>query len=415
MIYKSFLKKATYLFIGMVLFFTFFSKTINNLNTPHVKTVKPQNGYLINKVRGKGRIVPETCNRLYLPSSLIIDKILVNPGDDIVYGTELFLINEKMINQAYNTEYSKYFKMKTELEQAEGELNKTDSTIYNIGEMEKQLKFAKEERESKTELYNSGFISKKELDQADIFLEKIQAEYLRSVNKIEDDKKSEVIRLKDVGSRIILLEMDINVLKKKVDILSELKNNPVYLSDQEGVILNIFCKEGEKITEEDPVVSILSDNNNFIFQAVIDTKQIEDVKSGDSATLYFGKNDFESQLDSIYSNSDGLTSTLKFTLDGNYIHGSETGYFILRQRSAFYDFIIPKRSVRGSGRNQFVYLSHEKNGSLSNSLTLKKAIIRVLDSSDNKVAVSGEITSDCKIVLDEDRTPLDENGRILVD
>ncbi|MBF9015666.1 MULTISPECIES: HlyD family secretion protein [unclassified Oceanispirochaeta] len=417
MIYKTFLKKSTYLFIAMILFFTFFSKTINNLNTPRIKTVKPREGHLVKIIRGQGQIKPEVCTRLYLPTTLIIDRVLVNPGDKIEEGTELFQLNSTMINNTYEQEYIKYHKTKLELDQLKEELQSKEIILYNIRELEKQLKFVTEDKNTKMMMYDSGSISKRALDEADIVLEQIQSKYLQSLNREETDKQNEATRIRNVQRRISTLEMELKVLKRKVDILTDLKSQSVFRSTIEGEILTIYCEEGEKISREDPVLSMInSSNNSYIFEAETDLDQIKDASPGDYASIYLnGDKEIESRLESIYSNNNGSTATLTFSVNDDSLTGNETGYFILRKRSGFYNFIVPKRSIRGTGREKFIYHAVEKQGALSKSYIIKKIRIKVLESSDTSVAVSGEIISDSAVVLDEDRIPLNENDRVLIE
>ncbi len=407
--YKLLLKKVTYLFIFMILFFTFFSKTINNLNSPRVKTISSKNGYLIQTVRGMGQFNPETSTRLYLPVPLIIDQVLVTPGEEIKKGTKLFRLNRDVVVAKYNEEYIQYYKTKVELDQISENLNQKNSNTFSFNELQKKLTIAAEDKSAKEDMFESGYITKKSLDEADLYLEQTQSEFNNANNRYINEKQS-------AERQIELLKMDLFLLEEKVEVLNQLKSDPVYRSTVDGKVLKILVNEGIILPKEQPVLSLISSDKSFVFKSKIETILTQDSQPGSDATIYFtGNRETESRLISISPNSDGVTSTLTFSVLEKDLNGNETGYFILRNKSAYYDQILPKRAIRGAGKSKFVYLAKEKIGAMSNSTILKKANVKILEESDNSVAISGNMTTTDKVVLDEDRDLLSEDERILVE
>jgi len=414
--YKALLNKATWLFVGVILFFTFFSRTINNINTPRVKTVNPKEGYLIRTIRGQGTIQPANSTRLYLPAELIIDRILVNPGDFVTEETALFQLNRERVRSAYEEEYIKYCKANLELEEAKEELLDKGSNAYNLGELEKKLKLAREDKESKESMFQSGFISKRALDEADIQLEQIQSQYREALDLEENNRQNEASRLRNVQRKISTIEMELAVLERKVTVLSELKKDSLFRSPFEGKILTIPGSEGIRISTEEPVVSLISKNDSYTFQASLNSDDLKGLSRGERASLFLdGNREVDGLLESWYANSDHQTSTVVFSLNDPDLQGHESGYFVLRKRMGFYSYILPKRSIRGAGQNQFIFRTELKRGALSDTVIARKIKVKVLESSESHSAVTGALDSDSSVILDEDRKSLDDSDRIIVE
>ncbi len=411
--YREGLKKATWLFVGMILFFTFFSRTINNMNTPRVKTVEPENGYLIKTLRGKGKIVPENSVRLYLPIQCIIDKVLVNPGESVEEGTALLVLNSSMIHTVWEREYNKYYETQLELEQEKEALLPGNSKVFNLNELEKRFLVAVENKEAKEELYQEGCLSRKDFEEAEILLVAAESEYRAAFENEAAGRRNEAVRLRNVERRISILELELETMTKEIDVLKTLIQNPVFRSPAAGTIIKLLCNEGEIYQIDEPVM-ILSGGTGALFTAQLDSSLSDDIIPGTRASIFLERSsEITGTLLSVSPNPDGQTYDLVFSVEDHPTVG-EPGFFIMRKRSPYYDCIIPERALRGTGSNRFLYVIDEKEGVLSDSKIIRKCSVRLLDSGDQLVAVSGDVSDTARIVYDEDRRTLSENINVIV-
>ena len=410
---RGFLKKATWLFVGMILFFTFFSKTINNINTPRVKTVTPENGYLIKTLRGKGEIVPENNVRLYLPIPCIIDKILVDPGEQVEEGTALLVLNSSMIHTVWEEKYSKYYETQLELEQEKEARLPGNSKVYNLDELEKRLLMASEEKAAKEERFQQGYLSRKDLEEAEMLLMEAESEYQAAVDSEAAGKRNEAVRLRNVERKISSLELELETMTKEITVLKSLMQKPVFCSPAEGTVIKLLCNEG-KIYQIDEPVMTLSGGTGSLFTAQLDRSLSDDITPGTHVSIFLEQSsEIDGSLISFSPNPDGQTYDLVFSVEDRPAVG-KSGFFIMRKRSPYYDCIIPERALRGTGSNRFLYVIDEKEGALSDSKIIRKCNVRLLDSGDQLVAVSGDVSDRAQIVYDEDRRSLSENMNVIV-
>lgn len=73
----------------MLLFFTFFSNTLQSLTLPKVTTVKPQTKSLEFTLEGSGKLTPVSEAKLLNASGWKVRQVLVKEGDRVTKGQTL--------------------------------------------------------------------------------------------------------------------------------------------------------------------------------------------------------------------------------------------------------------------------------------------------------------------------------------
>lgn len=119
---KNFIRAIT-LLLGVILFFTFFSKTFYYSRLPQVTITVPCGGKLINTVEGSGRIAYLHTNKVNARQEGYVEKIYVKEGELVTEGQVLmdFEIDQEAINS-----------LKIEIQKKEQEISLLNMQIKKI-------------------------------------------------------------------------------------------------------------------------------------------------------------------------------------------------------------------------------------------------------------------------------------------
>jgi multidrug efflux pump subunit AcrA (membrane-fusion protein) len=91
---RDWVKNAAIIFLTVLLILTFFSNTILNYSLPEVAVQYVQSGTITAKVRGTGTIESGDPYNIQIKESRTVESVLVQVGDQVKKGDELFLLAE---------------------------------------------------------------------------------------------------------------------------------------------------------------------------------------------------------------------------------------------------------------------------------------------------------------------------------
>lgn len=80
------------IFLGVVIFLTFFSRTIFHFNLPIVTAKLPAGGRVVNTIEGNSRIIYSNTNNIYAQTQGRVKEIFIKPGDEVRSGQKLMEI-----------------------------------------------------------------------------------------------------------------------------------------------------------------------------------------------------------------------------------------------------------------------------------------------------------------------------------
>lgn len=101
-------------FVGMLLFFTLFSNTLQSMNLPKVGTEKPVKGSLTYKIAGSSLLQPFAEVKLSNPAGWKVEQILVKEGDPVAKGQKLIRYDSKEAEQELDAAVTNLEKQKIE-------------------------------------------------------------------------------------------------------------------------------------------------------------------------------------------------------------------------------------------------------------------------------------------------------------
>lgn len=223
-----------------------------------------------------------------------LGKVFVKEGDAVKKGQLLACLNTEDLEE----DYTLFLKKQNEQQKT------TDEAVYNLFKCESHLNVKDNLLEASKFLYNSGCISKEELDEV-----------------IKDQHRA-LEKYSEAWKERFNAESDLAKACTEVDkALSSILNSKIY-SDFSGVIENSYYKENELIKDASKLFSIV-DKANLIMSTSLNNKQIKKIHLGDKATIRFDDikdAEFEAKVIHISKEPVGEEQEYKVKLEIDHSH-----------------------------------------------------------------------------------------------
>ncbi|WP_274653684.1 efflux RND transporter periplasmic adaptor subunit [Paenibacillus humicola] len=165
---KRSIQIVTAAFMGLLLFFTLFSSTLQTLTLPKVITEPLASGSLLFTIEGSGTLQPVAEARLSNPAGLSVRKILVKEGDSVKKGQKLIQYDSDTLKEELEDETASLEKLKIELLNAQDAFIRStkggdDNDIRSAGRAIETLKLDVSSQERKIIELRDSLAGKQEL------------------------------------------------------------------------------------------------------------------------------------------------------------------------------------------------------------------------------------------------------------
>lgn len=127
---KRVIRNAALVFLGIVLFLTFFSKTINNMLLPEVECTVPWSGNLSYEVKASGEFKAQNTHKIFAQSDWHMVDVLVEEGDKVAKGDVLAMIDTDDVSLELKRKEFEIQKLRDELEQYQATFRGVDLEDY---------------------------------------------------------------------------------------------------------------------------------------------------------------------------------------------------------------------------------------------------------------------------------------------
>lgn len=408
---KNYIKLFVGFFVVMFLL-TLLSRAADSLTVARVIVDKAKRGSLNYETVADGII--ESSDKIYvkIEEGFKTEKINVNKGEFVKAGDTLIILDKKDIEE-------QLFKAETELELLKLKKQRLNLETYeNEGDaaVEKaqiELNRAKRDSDINKEI-NKGIEMEKDkravedamlnLQSAEKEKEKINISNKASKGKNEIDKKSTELE-------ILLKTNEINRLK---DLCS---NNNIILAESDGIIDEIYIKEGEKTTGSN-LISIIPHKASCSFKAIIDAEKAKYIKIDDAIQITLqgkqipindviiksvipingGKNMVEitAEIPEGKEVSHGMRATMK------HVH-----------RTDEYNRIIPISALRSSSQGDYILVVKETNTVMGNEKSVYKLDVIVADKDSSFAVITSGINDE--IIITNSNKSISEGDRVRID
>ncbi|HBS43992.1 MAG TPA: RND transporter, partial [Paenibacillus sp.] len=361
-------------FMGLLLFFTLFSNTIQSLTLPKVRTEKPTKGNLLFTIEGSGILQPLAEVKLSNTSGLKVEQILVKEGQRVKKGQKLI--------------------------------------IYESITAEQELK---------DELTN---LEKQKVDQ-----QNRQDQYIQSA--LEEDE----FKIRNARRDIEKGKLDILAQENKISGLkNRLTSEKQLLSPFDGLISKLNAVEGlTSMGEPDVIVSnssrgyrldIIVDSAHLSSLGISAGEKIEvevDMNHGEEARTLSGSIEevanSESRTDSSSSNESGKTQTiaqkaLRIKIVDPELKGGEQAGIKFEKQSIQEGLLLSNEAIHEDREGLFVYKVDEQRGALGNVFVAQKVRIHSSEKNEKETMIQSDILYEEDSIILESSEPLEDGNRV---
>ncbi len=293
---KKVVKSIAFISVALLLLF-FLYKGIKyllpyNLEKDQFQTSQVDRGTVMTFIDAEGIVEPENEVLLLSPATSIIHDIINESGSRVKAGEVILRLDPKPVEDNLN-------KLREDLEIRDNNLtrvrlNAKDVKLeldYNV-EM-KKLKIAsiKSNLEDEKQLLEVGGISSAKID-------KTKQELVFAEKDLEMVLQKNSIRLRQLEVEEEGLLLQIKSLTRNINEQNKLLQRMLVKAPSDGIVLNVYGKEGEKINQDKLIVR-MSDLSSFKITGFIDGDHAENIKTGGEVYAIVDKTWISGQIGTI--------------------------------------------------------------------------------------------------------------------
>ncbi|WP_312810232.1 biotin/lipoyl-binding protein [Sedimentibacter sp.] len=401
--------KALILFFIIIFIFTILSRAADSVTVAVVKVQMPRRGSINHETVIEGNIEASEKNKIKIQEGFKIDTIYVERGQRVAKGEKLFCIDKEEIEK-------QLYKLQIEIEISE--LNKQSlelQTYENIYEEEiKKAQIALDrainDRDINIQINGVELESdKRAVEDAESSLN------LAVMQKEKQDAKNEELLKKNENEKK-RLELELQLKRNEYENIEELNKigNIVY-AEEDGIIDEIYVKEGEKTTGGE-VMSIIDSITDYIFTGKTDTEKAKYMKAGDLVSVkLIGKNApiDNAEIKSISPEPEDNIVKIAAAIpkNSNISHGMKATAKHIYSTDE-YPRIIPVDALRSDAGQYYVLAVDEKNAVMGKEKTAYRINVEVSDKNDTFAAIGS--LGDEEIITKSNK-PISEGERVRVE
>lgn len=365
-------------FMGLLIFFTLFSNTLQSLTLPKVRTEKLVNGSLLFTLEGSGMIQPFAETRLLNPAGWKVQTILVKEGDRVKKGQKLIIYDSKSAERELEDEITNLDKQKIELQ------NVQDQFILSTTEGD-ELKIRAARRNIETRKLDLGMQERKinELRDRLTSQQEMNAPFDGIINKL-----NAIEGVTTAGEPDVLISN--SSLGYRLDI-----------SVDATLLSSLGISIGEKIE-----VKVLT---------VAERDQQQQIRMIDGTIDEVANIQPRTQSTSV--EEAGPTQTiaqkaLRIKVIDSDLRGGEKAEFKLEKRSNQEGLVISNAAIHQDRDGLFVYKIDEQRGALGNIFVSHNVRIQSSETNGKETMIKVESLYKDDLIIMESSEPLQEGNRV---
>lgn len=434
---KKKMMKILYIYLAVIAFLIFFSKTIYNFSLPSVNVSGVSSGCLEKSIEGFGELnfiethdifsdiggqITEVYlneNEKILKSSSIV-KVEYVPEQAEIQKIESSLEKSKLSVSTLETDKST---LQREIEKLKMPENNYDD-VFNleVQTLENKIKNQIKVRDIKYSLYQHGSIPKQEYDDEVQILDELESElklkYADNEKILVEDEKSRIEKIENKESEVEKIENEIREIQLDIqltesELLSIKKGETQIVKssfNEECVILKMHVQEGEFISKGAKIATVGIIDKDFYIEISEKKESSSFIAVGDKASFSSEGASTDARVVSI--KQDGENVNIRFNISSADFKVGTYGRISMTKISPEYDILIPNEAVVKEEFSYYVWILKSKQGSLGNTYYAKKARIFISDNDENYTAVAKGLTYMDDIIIDAP-SDLENNERVL--
>ena len=210
--------------------------------------------------------------------------------------------------------------------------------------------------------------------------------YLDLKNTLDARKNADAKSSASIG-------LDLSDLSRQIEELSGGEGNQV-LAKVSGTVQSVECTAGDTVLKDNPLCVIEVPDMGYSMAVSVTSDQASRLHVGDSATIsnYYWGREITATLSTIRVDPKDPQNKklLTFDISGDVSAGAELTVSI-GQRSANYDWVVPKSALHSDSGGSFIYKVESKNSPLGNRYIARRVNVEILAQDDTSVAVTGDL------------------------
>ncbi|MCR8630236.1 efflux RND transporter periplasmic adaptor subunit [Paenibacillus radicis (ex Xue et al. 2023)] len=361
-------------FMGLLIFFTLYSNTLQSLSLPKVRTEKPTKGSLLFTIEGSGNLQPLAEAKLLNAAGWNVSKILVKEGDRVQKGQMLIIYDSKSAERELQNELTNQDKQKIELQ------NVQDQFIESTSEGD-ELKIRKARRNIETYKLDLGMQERKINELRD---------RLTSQQEMTAPFDGIITKLNAVEGLSSAGEPDVVISNSSLGYRLDITADSMILS-------SMGISSGERIEVEVHIVEVL---HSRIFEGKIDEVVNAQPRTESSSSKDGGKITTIPQ------------KVLRIKLVNSELNGGEQARVKLKKRSYNEGLVISKEAIHQDRNGMFIYKIDVQRGALSNNFIVRKVPIHSSETNDNETMIQSDSIYEDDLIILESSEPLQDGNRV---
>jgi HlyD family secretion protein len=283
--YAAFLKKRS-LPLALLLIILIFSVFVVNryllpptLNPGEYKTSLVSFGPVSVSVPATGIVNPENEVLLLSPAASIVSSVQRTPGSRLSKGDVIMTLDPRPLVQEIENLRDQFEVMENDLQK--NRLNAKSIRVdldYNADVKKLKISSLKAEITDQEQLLKVGGISPAQHEQT-------KQELLLAEKDFKTTLEKNAIRLKQLEAEEKGLQLHLDIRNKELESKENLLGRLTVRAPSDGIVLNVFANEGEKV-EKDKLLAKISDLSTFKIKGSVDNKYMAFVKTGGAVYAY---------------------------------------------------------------------------------------------------------------------------------
>lgn len=282
-----FWKRKIFLWIGLPLLILFLSvmgilKSLEDSQELFLKT-KIFRGDLRQVVRGTGYLEADEVVSLTSHLDGHVKILSVDAGESVQKGGLLFEIENTDFQKEYRLTKAKYRQAKLELKKLLTKSNEA-SAFEAEAALEKAKKATAEiskEFSDKNDLFQKGFVSKKDMDEVKDRLDNVQVEEKLALKRFEEASKP------PSREEVELKKAEISKMKLELKNLNEQWEGRRATASFDGLVVEIFKKKGDSVKKGEPLLTMVDVEKPWVVEGAIYEADIPKIKKGEKVSVKF--------------------------------------------------------------------------------------------------------------------------------
>lgn len=415
---RKIMRKILIIFLCVMIFLTFFSKTINNFTLPKVKSEYASAGSLFKDVIGEGTVVAKEVQHEYTQLNTVVKSVNVGVGDKVIKGQVLMTLEKQETERQLKETSILVEKQKLALQKAEKEADTFASEAEDLELAAAKQKLEEKETNHKniTTLYDFGAESLSALKTAEYELEDAKRDYEKARRVYEERKL-------DTSREIQEAKLDLELKQLHAAKLNyELENYYIIKAKYSGIVKEMNFEEGTATNSSKPLCVVINNEKGYEFKTSVNADTAKYLAVGDSVDVRIktlGGKIIKGIISEIKESElkRGIQKDIYIDIEEESLTGGEVGDIYISKDIGFYALLISNDAVQKDIEGNFLWVIRERRKALGNEYYLVKTYVTVGESDSSKTAILSGLTVEDGIVysIDGNKTVTDGSRVILID